>query len=149
MLTLYEYHNSLLCIKIGASSLLVLFLCEYHYWSLWRCIHGKHKTGVLYRPKWCADCGSKQFLEKLLSTETQYADVLKGELLVKEVLPQDGSHQSHAIYSLVSDRNTKVSWSNSDVAPLSEDDWVACCNWKDCRSLASLHSGRQSCKLVK
>ena len=54
---------------------------------------------------------------------------LKGELLVKEALPQDGSHQSHGshMYSLALDRNKKVSCSNSDVAPLSEDDyeWLA------------------------
>ena len=49
--------------------------------------------------------------------------VLKGELLVKEALPQDGSHQSHAIYSLALDRNTKVSCSDNDVTPLSEDDY--------------------------
>ena len=53
--------------------------------------------------------------------------VLKGELLVKETLPQDGSHQSHAMYSLALDRNKMVSCSNSDVAQLSEDDyeWLA------------------------
>ena len=59
---------------------------------------------------------------------TQSADhVLKGELLVKEALPQDGSHQSHAIYSLALDRSKKVSCRNTDVAPLSEDDyeWLA------------------------
>ena len=59
---------------------------------------------------------------------TQNADhVMKGELLVKEVLPQDSSHQSHAIYSLALDRNKKVSCSISDVIPLSEDDykWLA------------------------
>ena len=49
--------------------------------------------------------------------------VLKGELLVMKALPQDGSHQSHAIYRLALDRNKMVSCSNSDVAPLSEDDY--------------------------
>ena len=66
------------------------------------------------------------FLRHLLGI--QGADhVMKGELLVKEALPQDGSLQSHAIYSLALDRNKKVSCSNSDVAPLSEDDyeWLA------------------------
>ena len=69
---------------------------------------------------------ANNFLRNLLGT--QNADhVLKGELLVKEVLPQDGSHQSHAIYSLALDRNKKVSCSISDVIPLSEDDyeWLA------------------------
>ena len=60
---------------------------------------------------------------------TQNADhILKGELLVN-ALPQDGGHHSHAshVYSLALDRNKKVSCSNSDVAPLSEDDyeWLA------------------------
>ena len=69
---------------------------------------------------------ANNFLRNLLGT--QNADhVLKGELLVKEVLPQDGSHQSHALYSLASDRNKKVSCSIADVIPLSEDDyeWLA------------------------
>ena len=65
---------------------------------------------------------TNNFFKNLLNTLN--ADhVLKGELLVKEALPQDGNHQSHAIYSLALDRNTKVSCSNSDVAPLSEDDY--------------------------
>ena len=66
------------------------------------------------------------FLRNLLGTQNT-DHVLKGELLVKEVLPQDGSHQSHAMYSLASDRNKKVSCSNSDVISLSEDDyeWLA------------------------
>ena len=63
---------------------------------------------------------TNNFLRNLLGT---LEHVLKGELLVKEALPQDGNHQSHAIYSLALDRNTKVSCSNSDVAPLSEDDY--------------------------
>ena len=69
---------------------------------------------------------ANSFLKKLLNTlNADY--VLKGELLVKEALPQDGSHHSHAIYSLALDRNKMVSCSNSDVAPLSEDDyeWLA------------------------
>ena len=69
---------------------------------------------------------TNNFLKNLLGT--QNADhVIKGELLVKEALPQDGSQQSHAIYSLALDRNKKVSCSNSDVVPLSEDDyeWLA------------------------
>ena len=69
---------------------------------------------------------ANSFLKNLLKTLN--ADhVLKGELLVKEALPQDGSHHSHAIYSLALDRNKMVSCSNSDVAPLSEDDyeWLA------------------------
>ena len=49
--------------------------------------------------------------------------VLKGELLVKEALPQDGSHASHSMYSLALDRHKKVSCSNSDVDPLSKDDY--------------------------
>ena len=50
--------------------------------------------------------------------------VLRGELLVKETNPHDGSH---AMYSLASDRSKKVSCINNDVAPLSEDDyeWLA------------------------
>ena len=68
------------------------------------------------------------FFKNLLNTLN--ADrALKGELLVKEALPQDGSHHSHAshMYSLALDRNKMVSCSNSDVAPLSEDDykWLA------------------------
>ena len=58
----------------------------------------------------------------------QNADcVMKGELLVKEALPQDGNHQSHAIYSVALNTFWKVSCSNSDVAPLSEVDyeWLA------------------------
>ena len=53
--------------------------------------------------------------------------VLKGELLVKEALPQDGNHHSYALYSLALDRNKTVSCSNTDVIPLSEDDyeWLA------------------------
>ena len=49
--------------------------------------------------------------------------VLKGELLVKEALPHDGSH---AMYSLASDRSKKVSCLGSDVAPLDEDgyEWL-------------------------
>ena len=71
---------------------------------------------------------TNNFFKNLLNTLN--ADhVLKGELLVKEALPQDGSHQSHArhMYSLASDRNNMVSCSNTDVAPLSEDDydWLA------------------------
>ena len=69
---------------------------------------------------------TNNFFKNLLNTLN--ADhVLKGELLVKEALPQDGSHQSHAMYSLALDRNKMVSCSNSDVAPLSEDDyeWLA------------------------
>ena len=71
---------------------------------------------------------TNSFLKNLLGI--QNADyVLKGELLVKEALPQDGSHHSHAsqMYSLALDRNKKVSCINSDVAPLSEDDyeWLA------------------------
>ena len=66
---------------------------------------------------------ANNFLRNLLGTRN--ADhVLKGELLVKEALPLDGSHQSHAMYSLALDRNKKVSCSNSDVAPLSKDDYV-------------------------
>ena len=55
----------------------------------------------------------------------QTADhVLQGELLVREAQPQDGSH---AVYSLALDRTKKVSCSNSDVIPLSENDyeWLA------------------------
>ena len=67
------------------------------------------------------------FKNLLMTLNADY--VLKGELLVKEALPQDGSHQSHAshMYSLASDRNKKVSCSISDVIPLSEDDyeWLA------------------------
>ena len=69
---------------------------------------------------------TNNFLRNLLAT--QNADhVLKGELLVKEALPQDDSQQSHDIYSLALDRNKKVSCSISDVIPLSEDDykWLA------------------------
>ena len=69
---------------------------------------------------------TNKFFRNLLAT--LHADhVLKGELLVKEALPQDGSQQSHDIYSLASDRIKKVSCSISDVAPLSEDDyeWLA------------------------
>ena len=71
---------------------------------------------------------TNNFFKNLLNTLN--ADhVLKGELLVKEALPQDSSHQSHAshMYSLALDRNKMVSCSNSDVAPLSEDDyeWLA------------------------
>ena len=69
---------------------------------------------------------ANNFLRNLLGA--QNADhVLKGELLVKEALPQDSNHQSHAIYSLALDRNKKVSCSISDVIPLSEDDyeWLA------------------------
>ena len=69
---------------------------------------------------------TNNFFKNLLST--QNADhVIKGELLVKEALPQDGSKRSRAIYSLALDRRKKVSCSNSDVAPLSEDDyeWLA------------------------
>ena len=49
---------------------------------------------------------------------------LKGELLVKDAQPHDGSH---CMYSLASDRSKKVSCSNSDVTPLDEDDyeWLA------------------------
>ena len=66
------------------------------------------------------------FYRNLLATlHTDHA--LKGELLVKEALPQDSNHQSHPMYSLALDRRKKVSCSNSDVAPLSEDDyeWLA------------------------
>ena len=51
--------------------------------------------------------------------------VMKGELLVKVALPQDGSY--HAIYSVALGRHKVVSCSNSDVAPLSKDDyeWLA------------------------
>ena len=59
---------------------------------------------------------------------SQNADhVLKGELLVKEALPQDSSHQSHAIYRVALNRRIKVSCSSTDVAPLSEEDyeWLA------------------------
>ena len=66
---------------------------------------------------------TNNFLRNLLGTEN--ADhVMKGELLVKEALPQYGSH---AMYSLALDRNKKVSCSISDVIPLSEDDyeWLA------------------------
>ena len=69
---------------------------------------------------------TNNFFKNLLITLN--ADhVLKGELLVKEALPQAGSHQSHAMYSLALDRNKMVSCSNTDVAPLSEDDydWLA------------------------
>ena len=71
---------------------------------------------------------TNNFLKNLLSNSN--ADrVLKGELLVKEALPHDGSYQnqSHAVYSLALDRPKKVSCSSSDVAPLSVDDyeWLA------------------------
>ena len=67
---------------------------------------------------------TNNFFKNLLNTIN--ADhVMKGELLMKEALPQDGSRQSHAMYSLASDRNKKVSCSSTDVAPLSEDD----CEW--------------------
>ena len=49
--------------------------------------------------------------------------VLRGELLVKEALPHDGSH---AMYSLAWDRSKKVSCKSSDVAPLDENgyEWL-------------------------
>ena len=51
----------------------------------------------------------------------QNADhVLKGELLVKEAQPHDGSH---CMYSMALDKSKKVSCAESDVAPLSEDDF--------------------------
>ena len=46
--------------------------------------------------------------------------VLKGELLLREAQPHNGSH---VMYSLASDRSKKVSCASSDVAPLSEDDY--------------------------
>ena len=65
---------------------------------------------------------ANNFLKNLLGT--QNADhVLKGELLVKEALPQDSNHQIHAMYSLALDRNKKVSCSINDVISLSEDDY--------------------------
>ena len=65
---------------------------------------------------------ANNFLRNLLGSQNAY-HVLKGELLVKEALPQDGSHQSHAMYSLALDKNKKVSCSIADVIPLSEDDY--------------------------
>ena len=49
--------------------------------------------------------------------------VPRGELLVKEPAPHDGSL---AMYSLASDRSKKVSCNSSDVAPLDEDgyEWL-------------------------
>ena len=66
---------------------------------------------------------TNNFFKNWLSS--QNADrVLQGELLVKEAQPHDGSH---AMYSLAFDRSKKVSCSNSDVIPLSENDyeWLA------------------------
>ena len=69
---------------------------------------------------------ANHFLTNLLAT--LHADhVTKGELLVKEALQQDGSQQSRAIYTVALNRIKTVFCSNSDVAPLSEDDyeWLA------------------------
>ena len=69
---------------------------------------------------------ANHFLTNLLAA--LHADhVTKGELLVKEALQQDGSQQSHDIYTVALNRIKTVSCSNSDVAPLSEDDyeWLA------------------------
>ena len=66
---------------------------------------------------------TNNFLKNLLlALNADY--VLKGELLLKEAQPQDGSH---AMYSLASDRSKKVSCSSSDVIPLSQTDfqWLA------------------------
>ena len=69
---------------------------------------------------------ANNFLRNLIATQNA-EHVMKGELLVKEALPQDGSHQSHAMYSLALDRNKMVFCSSTDMAPLSEDDyeWLA------------------------
>ena len=69
---------------------------------------------------------TNNFWKNLLVTMS--ADcVVRGELLVKEALPQESSHLSRSIYSLALDRRKKVSCSNSDVIPLSKDDyeWLA------------------------
>ena len=69
---------------------------------------------------------TNNFWKNLLVTMS--ADcVVRGELLVKEALPQESSHLSRSIYSLALDRRKKVSCSSSDVIPLSKDDyeWLA------------------------
>ena len=69
---------------------------------------------------------ANNFWRNLLGTQNA-EHVMKGELLVKEPLPQESSHHSHAIYSLASNRHKQMSCSDTDVIPLSEDDyeWLA------------------------
>ena len=62
---------------------------------------------------------TSSFLRNLLSTQVN-ARVLKGELLVKESQPHDGSH---AVYSLALDKFKKVQCSSNDVVPLDENDY--------------------------
>ena len=64
---------------------------------------------------------TKNFLRNWLITLND-DHVLKGELLVKETQPRPHD-DSHAMYSVALDKSKKLSCSNSDVAPLDEDDY--------------------------